>query len=142
MSLVDPRPGLRAYLLADTTISTLVDSRIYPVQLPQGIRSPSIVYNRISEIESYHMAGPSALMQTRYQFDAIAQSIDDASAVADAIKERLGGFAGDIQFGVQSPPENSMTVEGIFFTNGREDYEGELELYRVSRDYIVWYKER
>jgi hypothetical protein len=135
--LVDPRPGIRAHLAADPAITAIVGSRIYPVQLPQGIRLASLVYSRISEIESYHNAGPSALMQTRFQFDSVSPVVDEATLLADAVKERLGGFAGAITY-----TGGVLNVEGIFFDMGREDYDGEIAFYRVSRDFFVWYKER
>jgi hypothetical protein len=137
--LVDPRPGLRAYLAADPAVTAIVGNRIYPVQLPQGIRLASLVYSRISEIESYHNVGPSALMQTRFQFDSVSPNVDEATLLADAVKERLGGFAGAINY---APPNGVLNVEGIFFDMGREDYDGELSFYRMSRDFFVWYKER
>ena len=142
MTLMDVRPGLRAWLIADNAISTLVSSRIYPVQLPQGITQTSIVYHRISEIEGYNYGGPIGLIATRFQIDAYSQSIDDAATLADAIKERIGGFAGAMTFGPDSPPQDYVNVQGIFFSNGREDFDNESKFYRVSRDYIIWYEDR
>jgi len=130
---------LRAYLLADPAVTAIIGNRLYPVQLPQGIRAASVIYNRISETESYHNSAPSALMATRFQFDSVSQLVDEATLLADAVKERLGGFAGAIAY---APPDGVVNVEGIFFDNGREDYDDALEFYRVSRDYVVWYKER
>lgn len=137
--LVDPRPGLRAYLLADPAITAIISNRLYPIKMPQGVRAAAVIYNRISEIESYHSRGPSALMTTRFQFDSVSQSVDEATLLADAVKERLGGFAGAIAY---APPDGVLNVEGILFDNGREDYDDVIEFYRVSRDYLVWYKER
>lgn len=137
--LVDPRPGLRAYLLADPAVTAIIGTRLYPVQLPQGIQAASVIYNRISEIESYHNRAPSALMATRFQFDSVSQNVDEATLLADAVKERLGGFVGAVEY---APPDGVVNFEGIFFGDGRDDYDGELGFYRVSRDYLVWYKER
>lgn len=137
--LVDPRPGLRAHLLADPAIAAIVGDRIYPVHLPQGMRAACIVYNRVSEIETTHSKGPSALVSTRFQFDAVSASVDEACALADAVKERLGGFAGAITYA----PGGVLNVGGILFDNGRDAaFEGDLDLYQVSRDFIVWYAER
>ena len=78
-------------------------------------------------------------MQTRFQIDAVSQIIDEATLLADTVKERLGGFAGQVSY---SPPDGVVNFEGIFFGDGREDYDAELEFFRISRDYMVWYKER
>lgn len=136
--LVDPRPGLRAHLLADPAIAAIVGDRIYPVHLPQGMRAASVVYNRISEIEVTTNTGPSALVSTRFQFDAVSASVDEAAALADAVKERLGGFAGAITY-----TGGVLNVRGILFDNGRDaELEADLDMYQVSRDFIVWYAER
>jgi hypothetical protein len=142
VSLKDIRPALRAYLLADASVSDAVGGdRIYPVRLPQNQRSPSIVYNRISAVGDHHMEGPSGLAQTRIQIDAWATTQDAAVELADLVKERLDGASGEILFGSASPSE-SLTLQGAFFDSEREDYDDAAELYRVSRDFIVWYAER
>lgn len=125
--------------MADPAIAAIVGTRVFPIQLPQGTRAASIIFQRVSEIESYHNTAPSALMTTRFQFNSVSQLVDEATLLADAVKERLGGFAGPIDY---APPDGVLNVEGIFFDTGREDYDAELEFYRVSRDYLVWYKER
>lgn len=134
MPLADIRPALRTFLLADMDISDAVDGeRIYPVVLPQGVTDPSIVYNRISAIGDHHMQGASGLTRTRMQVDAYATTHDAAASLADAIKEVLDGYRGLM---------GSVTVQGVFFDTEREDYQDDVKLYRVSRDYFIWYEER
>lgn len=140
--LVNPRAGLKQYLLDDGTISGLVSSRVYPVTLPQGVRETSIVYHRISETESLHMQGPSGLVAARFQIDAISKTADGAANLADAIKERLNGFAGTITFGSDSPPSGEIKVQGVFISTGSDDYDAESQLYRMTRDYVFWFAER
>ena len=127
MSLNDLRPGLRAYLLADAAISTAVGgSRIFPVMMPQGERGASIVYTRVSGIGDHHMQGASGLSRPRYQIDAYAVLHDDANALADLVKLRLDGYQGLM---------GAVMVQGCFFENERDDYQADVDLHRVSRDY-------
>lgn len=141
MTLADIRPGLRAYLLGDNAIAALVGTRIHPVKLPQGQTQPSIVYSRISAIGEHHMQGSSGLARPRIQIDCWAQSADIATALGNLVKERIDGFRGQMEFGGNSPAD-IIAVQGVFFDNERDDYDDAAQLYRLSRDYFVWYEER
>jgi hypothetical protein len=142
MTLADVRPGLRAYLLADSGISALVGgARIYAVHLPQGETQASIVFSRISGLGDHHMQGPSGLARPRLQIDCWAASIDAAFALSNMVKERIDGFRGDMPYGANSP-QDLITVRGVFFDSEREDYDDTAKLYRASCDYFIWFLER
>lgn len=143
MTIPDVRQGLHAYLLADAAISALVGGiRIYPVKLLQGQVNTSIVYSRISEVGDHHMTGPSGLNSIRIQIDAWAQTAAAANTLANLIKERIDGFSGVMTYGANSPPDQQVTVQGVFFDSAREDWDQTATLYRVSRDYFFWVEER
>ena len=136
----DIRTALRGFLLTDATIASIVATRIYPRVLPQGERRPSLVYNRISMLGDHHMQGPSGLFQTRMQIDAWAATGDEAYELAVFVKARLDGHRG-VMVSVGSPPE-SVSVQGIFFTDAHDDYDANRQLYRESWDYMLHYRER
>lgn len=137
----DIRPALRAFLLADPQISAMVGGqRIFPLRLPQGIREPSIVYRRITEVGDHHMKGPSGLTGPRMQIDCWAPDPDQAEQLANLVKARLDGYRGPMA--APGSPPDVIAVQGIFFDSSRDDYDGTAELYRVSRDYFVMYEER
>jgi hypothetical protein len=128
----DVRPALRSLLLSDAAISAMVGGiRIFPLVLPQGEKELSVVYNRISELTSYEMAGPSGLFVTRMQIDVWAMRTDLAIPLADAIYDKIGGFRGI---------QDDVTFHGIFMVGGREDFDNLL--YRMSRDYLIWFWDR
>lgn len=138
----DVRPALRALLLGDATVSGLIGGvRIHVSHLPQGQKTTSIVYNRISEQTDYHMAGGSGWAQARFQIDSWADDPDKSARLANAVYERLSGFKGTFAYGSNSP-QDQIVIDAIFMDQGREDYDNVAELYRMSRDYIVWYAER
>ena len=139
--LTDIRPALRALILASPNIAAVVDTRVFPVQLPQGEVRDSIVYHRITETETYHMSGPSWLMQTRIQIDALSRSTDSAAALANLIHEWVSGFSGPIAFGSESPQE-VCTVQGVFHSNLAGDgFDDATKLYSMGRDYFFWHNE-
>lgn len=140
MTIKDLRPGLRAYLLADAALSALVVTRVFPVKLPQGQLNPSVVYSRISGVGDHHMRGPSGLARPRIQIDCWAVSADLSSQLARLVKNRIDGFRGEMEFGSNSP-KDSLTVLGVFFDSERDFYDDGNEMYRVSQDYFIWFRE-
>jgi hypothetical protein len=142
MTLADVRLGLRAYLLGLSAISTEVGgNRIYPLKMPQGQTSTSIVYSRISGLGDHHSTGPSGLSRPRIQIDCWAQSADAADALSRLVKERIDGFRGAMLWGDNSP-EEAIQIQGIFFESEREDYDDTVKMYRSSKDFFVWFEER
>lgn len=140
MTVANPRPALRTYLLADSAISDLVGGdRIYPQILPQGMEDDSVAYTRVSEQSDHHMQGPSGLCSGRFQINAWSKNADDACTLADLIKARIDGFSGEIEFG---DADESIVVQGIFAADGRELYDDVKAMFGMSRDYLVWYAER
>ncbi len=131
----DIRPALRTYLLADPTISGLVGGyRIHHQRLPQDQVEPSVVYLKVSEQGDYHMQSDSGLNQMRMQVDAWAQSTDAATELADAVHDRLSGARVRIDY-----DSEFINLRGSFVINGRDDYDDVTQLFRISRDYILWY---
>lgn len=136
----DIRGPLRGFLLADSAIAALVEARVYPRVLPQGIRAPSLVYNRISAIGDHHMEGPSGLATVRMQIDAWATTADEAAELAAAVKWRLDGYRGEM-LSAASPPER-VFVQGAFFETMRDDVDAAAQLHRESQDYMLHFEER
>lgn len=127
----DIRPALRDYLLADPTVSGLVGGyRIHHARLPQDQVEPSVVYTKVSETGDYHLQGDSGLGQLRMQIDSWAQDSDSATVLANAVYDRLTG-AKDVV--------DSVNIKGVFLANGRDDYDSLTQLFRISRDFIIWY---
>lgn len=134
MTILDIRPALRSFLIADAGISSAVGgNRVYPLRLPQGDQGPSIVYQRISDVGDHHMDGPTGLARPRFQIDAWAQTADAASSLANLIKNRLDGHKG---------ATGSTTIQGAFFDSMREGYDPESKLFYVGQDFFIWYAER
>ena len=138
MTVKDLRPALRAFLLADAAISTAVGAgRIYPMLLPQGQASDSIVYSRISAQNELHNAGPDGLARPRMQIDCWSKTANGATALSLLVKDRIEGYRG-----VMGSGGDAVTVQGVIPDNEREDYDDTAKMFRVSLDYFIWYVER
>lgn len=138
MSLVDLRPGLRAFLAASAPIAALVVAagvtHIYPVRMPQGLRRTAIVYNEISAQAGLHNAGADGLMTPRMQVAAWATTADAAHALALAIKERLHGYKGAMGSGA-----TLVDVKMARFDSWRDIDDSVADLRGKVADYIIWY---
>lgn len=133
--MTTPEPGnaLFAILTADTAVAALVVARIYPVTAPQNVTKPYAVYQRIGGIRNRSLDGPDGLARPRYQIDAWSLDIDEARAIAAAIRRAIDGFRGQ---------SAGLTIGEILMDDEPfEDFEPDTLLYRVSADYIVWHNE-
>lgn len=137
----DLRLALRALLLGDATVSALVGGvRVHPIRLPQGQQNPSIVLNRVTESGHYVMSGSAGMAQARFQVDSWALTSQLANELGNAAYDALSGYRGPVSFGGNSP-QDSFVIHGVFLDQGREDFDATSDLYRLSRDYIVYYVE-
>ena len=130
-----PSATVKARLLSLNAVTTLVVSRVYVDLLPQKPTLPAIRIQRISEAEDAHLRGAKAMRRARVQVDAIATSLETATAVSDAAHgdgagSGLSGWTGEV---------SGQSVLAVLPSDTRSDYEGdELRQWRVSRDYFVW----
>lgn len=138
MALKDIRKGLRAFLLANSAVSSLVGgARIFPIKMPQGETGTSIVFNEISGAGDHHNQGPSGLVSVRMQIAAWATTADAAHALFLAVKECLDGYSG-----VMGSGANEVSVQGVFIDNWRDIDDTVANLRGKVADFILWYAER
>lgn len=135
----DVRYAIRNLLLANATVSSMVGGfRVHAIKAPQGQTDPSIVFNKVTELEYVVMDGSSKLTDAQIQVDAWALDADTAIALGNAAHDALIFFRGLVEYGSNSP-RDYVDVQGIFLSTAREDYDSESRMYRMSRDYHVWF---
>jgi hypothetical protein len=131
----DIRLAFRALLLADTSVNALCDGRVYPVQLPQNQRAPSLVYLRVFDFADYHMQGDCGLQRISMQLDSYADKHDNTVELADAAADALTGFRGRVTYGSEF-----IDIQGIFQNNGRDLHDDITQMFRMSRDFTIQYE--
>ena len=121
-------------LANDAGVSALVSNRINPLRLPQGSAFPAVVYSEVSINATPTKDSNSRLDFTRVQIDCLALTYEDASELADAVRDALN---------VVTPGEyNGVNVFYIEFDNEQEfvddaaNFDGVVQ---VSQDYILSY---
>lgn len=119
-------------LSGDADVSGLVSSRIYPVNLPQTPTYPAIVYSRVSGQRAHSLSGASNIASPRVQVDAFATTYSGAKDLAAKIRAALNGFRGTVA---------GITIHGIFLESDNDIFDDDFEIYRITSDYFIHYKE-
>lgn len=133
------REAFRAILLGDGQVSAAVaGTRIYPLMMAQGVREPSLVYQRVGGIRDILLEGVQQLRETRLQLDAWALDADAAAALITLAETRLSGYSGLVPVGDASP-QQQVRVQGVFPAGERDGYESAAKLFRDGRDFrVIW----
>lgn len=80
-------------LLGDSTITGLVDDRIYPLFRPEADPLPALVYQRVSTVPTNSINGFSGLDAVRIQFSCYAKTLLEAKELAEALRAAMNADA-------------------------------------------------
>ena len=128
---------LTSRLLADATVSGLIQARLYPVVLPDTLLDPntdtppSISYRTISDVPNYTIEGQRIGSKTRVEFNSWASSYANAKAVAAAIQASLEGFNGQLG----DVFVNFIEAGGV----NTDGFDQDSRLYRVQQDFLIYH---
>lgn len=75
----------RNALLANTTLTALVGSRIYYLRFPQGDTSPAVVFRITDEVNEATVGGTSTLLQPEVTLTIRAPSLSTTEQIRKAI---------------------------------------------------------
>ncbi len=138
--MADVEQMLYAHLAANSGVSTLVGTRIFPVQRGQGSSLkvlPAITYQRISTNRFRDLNGPTGLITPRVQVVCWSATYAGAKALADAVRLAVDDVTGTTQ-GLYI---GDMFVEDqgeMPFDTGDQE---ERAVYGERLDLIVWHNE-
>ena len=123
------RTSIRTYAL--TLLEGWIDTRLYPLHLPQAPRYPAVTYQLVSASTEQHLRGQSALRQARFQFDFWSPDAAEAWAMAEALRAGLDGYRG---------PAGDHFITTAWLALDQDNYEQGVQAYRVTHDYDVMYR--
>jgi len=86
--------ALTSYLLGFTGFAALIGDKLYPDELPQGIKLPAVIYSKISDVKEHTLAGQSSLESPMLQFTVFADTKTAARTIANQLKAALCDFQG------------------------------------------------
>lgn len=133
--------AIHARLKAHTGTAALVESRIYPLRLPQGPTYPAIRYQVISTPRTHLMgdtADASIQAHARVQVDCYDETYAGVRALAEQVRLALSRWSGTA---------GGVTVEVVFLDDERDLDEptlvhgGEQGVFHVMMDLVAHYQD-
>lgn len=127
---------IRTLLIEDAILSDSVGfaggSRIYYLRVPQASEFPAISMQRISTISDYHLKGRSKWQDVRLQVDCWGKTLESLrskeTGIVPAVLRILDNYRGS---------RHGNLIGSIIKENERDLFENEVNLYRVSIDFII-----
>jgi len=112
------------HLSTSATVTSLVDSRIYPLKAPENPTYPFIVYQRIGCIPEYGVDGFHNLSNVKVEFDCYATDHAGVRSLSSALHTVM-----------QTATFKNILEDDMDFV------EPDLDGYRVVQDYSIWVSE-
>jgi hypothetical protein len=106
-------------LLASIYLTALVDTRIYPDEIPEGRDPPCVIYSRGNTTPNYTLDDTLVASAVTMNVIALARSRSEANTVALAIT-------------------NAMHAEGHMQTEQDSDFEPDPDMYAAIQSFAVW----
>ena len=122
--------GLFEHLDNHAGLSMEVDSRIYPVKLPQRTTLPAVTYTRLAT-PLLHEFEATLLPHPTFQFDCWAATYARAKEVAEQIIIALDLYRGAM---------GAYTVEQSIVQTERDTFDPETEIWHTMVDVEIWYE--
>lgn len=133
--------AIKSRLDADAAVNALLDGRLYPSELPQGVAMPAARYTLVSDVSDFHHSGATNLRLARVQIDVVSTSYDAAYDLARKIETSLAGFRGTMGSSPNQHEVQMIKCEGL-----EQMFSGELGpddnprgVHGVMADYLLWY---
>lgn len=123
---------VRTYLLAQPDIAAIVGDGAYPLFIPQGREPPCLVYQQVDASRQVTYDGTNGLVGASLQVDCLAVRYADARALADAVRDALTDYSGDMA---------GTTVRNCFIVADQDLSDIEPGFFRVSLNFDLWYVE-
>ena len=135
MPLKSPEQVVRNALVTNTSVASLVGSRVYPVLAPASATLPFAVYRRSSIQRQQTLAGPLGLPTVNMEMQIYSTTYENAREVADSFRTVLDGYGGTL---------NNVEVQNASLEQESDDFVqlagAELPpVYSVTQTYaLTW----
>ena len=116
----------------NTAVKALIGLRLYPNVIPQNAKLPAAAYQVLSNGREYNHGGQSSIAMPVIGFTIDSKSIDEARAVAAAVRLVLSGYHGEV---------GAVKIGFISLQNEFEGYNQASEVFLVRQDYKIAWKE-
>lgn len=132
-----PEAVLRSRLLANSSVSALVGSRVYAVAAPAAAPLPLVTWRRSGITRSQTLSGPVGVPQVTIEYQIYAATYEAARDVADAMRVVLDGYAGTVDNTTIRHTSLENEVDEFVQLQGSEM----PVVYQITQNYDVLWQE-
>jgi hypothetical protein len=97
MAFKSPEAVLRSALVASTSVTSIVGTKIYPILAPASVSLPFAVWRRAGIQRQQSLSGPAGIPRVSVEISIYAATYEQARDAADAFRKVLDGYAGTVE---------------------------------------------
>ena len=132
-----PEAVLRTALVGNTSVTSMVGTRIYPLLAPKTAALPFITWRRSGISREHTLAGPMGVPNVSVEVQSFAATYEDVRQLADRVRLVLDGYGGTV---------NNVEVKHVSLEQESDDFVqlagGDLPpVYQVTQTFNVLWKE-
>lgn len=129
--------AIHALLVADSAVTAIVGTRIYPIRAPDNAVLPMLTYQRVSNVKEHYVSRETATFtDTIFQIDCWVKQSDTIGVLrnlATAVRTVLDDYRG-ITSGID--------IQGILSDNEFDQpWDDELKIFGVTQRYRIFHRE-
>lgn len=132
-----PESVLRSALVANTAVTSIVGSRIYPVLAPASAAVPFVTWRRSSVQREQTLGRPAGMPRVTVEYSIYGNTYEQTRELADAMRLVLDGYGGTAdntevkQTSLEDESDDFATLAGADLP----------PVYQVTQRYDVWWNE-
>ena len=127
--------ALYAYLVAQSGLTDLVSTRIYPLVIEQSASLPAIVYQRIASMPIHLSGDDDNLRDVSMGVYCIAENYDEVKDVQEQVETALNNYSGTMG------GDGGVVVQRVFLENIGESFNDDMRVFIVELTYSIWAEE-
>lgn len=132
-----PEAVLRSALVGNTSVTSMVGTRVYPLLAPKTAALPFITWRRSGISREHTLAGPMGMPNVSVEMQSFAATYEDVRELADRVRVVLDGYGGTV---------NNVEVKNVSLEQESDDFVqlagGELPpVYQVTQTFNVLWQE-
>lgn len=132
-----PEAVLRAALVGQAAVTSIVGTKIYPVLAPASAALPLVTWRRTGINREQTLAAPMGVPRVSVEYSIYATTYEQARDIADAMRGVLDGYGGtadntDVkQTSLENESDDFVTLAGAEMP----------PVYQITQTYDVWWQE-
>jgi gamma-glutamyltranspeptidase len=128
--------AVRSILIADSTVTGLVASRVYPQRRPQGTAVPAIVYQNVFQATNEALATQGGIKRTRLSVEVFDKTYGATKTLRNAVESALINYTGT----TEGETIDSLRLESAVDIDETNEPAGDFGYFRTILDFVIWHQ--